>query len=193
MRAVSDQDLARALEIEAEYVGMGIEKVSAWRNAQPEWFRGAYLDNELVGICCGVEHDGAVILQSIAVLFDHWRKGIGTRLLRDFEKIVFGDTDVAGISLGSADDAPTERFYLKNGYRAKSVMLTVRRDVVPPPKEVPHPERVRVDGENQILYFAIDEYEPARRDELVALFGAKQGLFIFEKVNPATDESQFIG
>ena len=164
---------------------MGRARLFAWRAAQPEWFRGAYLDGVLVGVCCGAEADDAVVLQSIGVLYEHWRQGIGSRLLRDFEDAVFNSSRVTGISLGSADDVPTEAFYMKNGYGVRSIMLTVPGSAPEPAPGAPQPSRVRNDGDNRVLYFEVDEYDRLLRESLVASHAASQGLFIFEKPNPA--------
>ena len=186
IRAIPDEDMPRFVEMEKEYVGMGEQELRAWRAARPEWFRAAYLDGDLIGICCGVEKDAAVILQSIAVLFEHWRSGIGSQLLRDFEETVFRDYGMTGISLGSADDHPTEAFYLKNGYRPRYVMLSVPLDAPEQPADAPQPQRVRKEERETVLYFPVEDYESALRDELVSLYHATQGLFIFDKANPAT-------
>jgi len=54
-----------------------------------------------------------------------------------------------------------------------------------PTPDAPEPSRVRTDGENRVLYFEVDEYDRGMRGSLVASHAASQGLFIFEKANPA--------
>ena len=186
-RALADRDVTRAVELDEEYVGMGKTKIIEWRTARPNWFRGAYLDDELIGICCGNEREpGAVVLQSIAVMVEHWRGGIGSLLIRDFEAAVFS-TGITKISLASASDGPTESFYLKNRYRATHVLLFVAPDFEEPSPDqaLPMPDKVVDKGDEVRLSFPIDKYSPSTRDELKRAYQARQGLFIFEKT-PST-------
>ncbi len=183
LRALADRDVSRAVELDEEYVGMGKTRILEWRSARPNWFRGAYLDDELIGICCGHEREpGAVVLQSIAVMVEHWRSGIGSLLIRDFEATVFS-AGITKISLASASDQPTESFYLKNRYRATHVLLFVAPDFEEPSPDqgLPRPEKVVDKGDEVRLSFPIDEYSPRTRDELTRAYQARQGLFIFEK------------
>ena len=188
-RAISDRDVQRAIALDEEYVGIGEDNLTESRAQHPDWLRGAYLGDELVGICCGSERPvGAVVLQSIAVMFKYWRNGIGSRLIQDFERTVFAD-GITKISLGSAADRPTESFYLKNGYRATHVMLSVARDVVRARADrgLPEPVKVVDDGHERRLSFPIDGYAPETRDELKASFAAREGIFIFEKTSCPAD------
>ena len=183
-RAVPDRDFQRVLELDEEYVGMGQDKLTDWKAARPDWFRGAYLKGELVGVCYGNERPpGAVVLQGIAVVFEYWRKGIGSKLIGDFERTVFS-AGIIKISLGSAADKPTESFYIKNRYRATHVMLRVAPDGPKPGRaeRLPEPDRVVDDGDELRLSFPIDEYETKLRDDLERAYAAREGIFIFEKI-----------
>ncbi len=181
VREVAERDLGRALELDEEYVGVGAAKFDAWRRQRPGWLRGAYLGDELVGICFGNEkQSGAVVLQTIGVMVEHWRTGIGTQLLEDFERTVVADGMVE-ISLGSAPDVPTESFYRKNGYRATNVMLRVSVDLEMPTVSSHRPEEVREDEHGRTLVFRVERYDRAFRDELSAEYDAHDAIFIFEK------------
>ena len=187
VRALADRDVSRAVELDEEYVGMGKTKIIEWRTTRPNWFRGAYIDDELVGICCGNEREpGAVVLQSIAVMVEHWRSGIGSLLIRDFEATVFS-AGIGKISLASASDRPTESFYLKNRYRATHVLLFVAPDFeeASPDQGLPRPDKIVDKGEEVRLSFPIDKYSPRTRDQLKRAYQARQGLFIFEKTSSA--------
>ena len=52
----------------------------------PNLFLGAYLKNKLIGIVFGLpsrNNKKEIILRSIAVLVQYWRKGIGSELLKN--------------------------------------------------------------------------------------------------------------
>ncbi len=181
IRAVAEGDLGRALELDEEYVGVGAANFEAWRSERPSWLRGAYLAEDLVGICLGNEkRPGRVVLHTIGVMFDHWRTGIGSQLLEDFEKTVVGD-GMAQISLGSAPDVPTESFYRKNGYRATHVLLRVGADHELPATSILRPDEVREDEHGRSVVFKVERYDRELRDELRAAYDAHQAIFIFEK------------
>jgi len=182
-RPISESDFERAVELDAQYLGSGREKLGEWRAARPEWLRGAYLADELVGICYGTERaSGLLILQGIAVMAEHWRKGIGSRLIQDFEDTVFSD-GISRISLASAGDLPTESFYLKNGYTANQIMLRVRRDVpvTGDGESMLTPDKTVDDEEGRRMYFRTDEYARGVRDKLKEVYDAEEALFIFGK------------
>lgn len=67
----------------------------------------------------GEKIQGDFVLQGIAVNLDETRsfarRGIGSRMLAVFEQKV-REMGYAGVSVGSADDARVEHFYVKNGY-----------------------------------------------------------------------------
>ena len=183
LRAIPDQDFPRALELDDEYLGSGRDKLREWRAARPDWLRGAYVEDELVGVCHGNERPpGSVVLQGIAVVFNYWRRGIGSRLIQDFEGKVFS-AGITKISLGSAPDKPTESFYVKNRYRATHIMLRVAPDYPrpAPATKTREPDRVVDDGGELRLSFSIAEYATTLRDDLARAYRAHEGIFIFEK------------
>ena len=181
VREVAERDFGRAQELDEEYVGIGAANFGKWRSEQPGWLRGAYVNGELVGMCLGREKEpGSVVLQTIGVMFDHWRKGIGSRLLRDLEEILVADGMVK-IGLGSAPDLPTESFYRKNGYRATHVLLRVGADQEQPAASSLAPVEVREDEHGRSLVFQVERYDRDLLDELSAEHGAREAIFVFEK------------
>ena len=181
VREVAERDLERARELDEEYVGVGAANFEVWRSERPSWLRGAYLGEELVGICFGNEkRPRMVVLQTIGVVFDHWRRGIGSQLLKDFEETVAAD-GMARISLGSAPDAPTESFYRKNGYWATHVMLRVDADQELPATSSPRPSEVREDEHGRSVVFEVKRYDRELRERLSEAYGARDAIFIFEK------------
>ncbi len=82
-------------------------------------FLEAYLENKLVGIVFGLpsrNNKKEIILHSIAVIAQYWRKGIGSKLLKRF----FRECKKRGfteISVGAGEGV--ERFYLKNRFKVR--------------------------------------------------------------------------
>lgn len=123
IRAIKEADYLSAYGFQNEYLDQEdypgfIRRVEA----DPDFYIGAFLQEELVGICYGEPSKkcpGAVCLQGIAVTLDEKkglaRRGIGSLMLQRFEEIA-RDKGYNKISLGSADDAKVEKFYLKNGF-----------------------------------------------------------------------------
>jgi GNAT superfamily N-acetyltransferase len=184
IQAILEKDLGRALAMHEEYVGPGADRFRMWLGERRSWFRGAYLSGELVGICFGNEPDpGRVTLQSIAVEASHWRRGIGSRLIQDFEEQVFRD-GMQRIGLGSAPDLPTESFYLKNGFEPTEIMVRVGSETPLQPEGHPEirPAKVVSDDEGRRFHFPADRYRPADRVRLKEVYSATDAIFIFEKV-----------
>jgi GNAT superfamily N-acetyltransferase len=182
IQAILEADLDRALALHEEYVGVGADRFWRWLEKRRSWFRGAYLSGELVGICFGNESEpGHVTVQSIAVKVGHWRRGIGSQLIRDFEDQVFGD-GMERIGLGSAPDVPTESFYIKNGFKPTEIMVRVGAET---PLELDghlefRPDRVVSNEEGRRFYFHVDTYRPADRITLKEAYSASQAIYIFE-------------
>ncbi len=137
----------------------------------PDLYLVALDQDNLIGVCYGrpsEKIEGAVILQGIAVNLDqtkgYARKGIGSNLIFEFEKITknkgFSKVDVV-----SADDRKVEHFYLKNNY-------------------LPY-ELVALDSHhNEISRKKVTDYESGKRlqSELRNKHQAKEVIFIFQKL-----------
>ena len=137
----------------------------------------------LVGLCYGIDRSPThVVLQGIAVRAELWRAGLGSRLLRAFEAAVCRE-GVRRISLGSSGDRPTEAFYLRNGYRARSIVLGMSTTSTdrPPVTGLPTPNAEIRTADQVRLEFETEMYDPELRDRLVAHYSAERGMFVFEK------------
>lgn len=131
-------------------------------------YLGAFHHDELIGICYGQPSSRNVKtfqLQGIAVRLDgqYARKGIGSRLLQSFEKIV-KNNGYTFIDLGSADDMKVEQFYLKNAYQ---------------PFELVAKDHMYQD----IARIAISNYEEGKviKKELYKQYKPKEVIYIFRK------------
>ncbi|MCG8467670.1 MAG: GNAT family N-acetyltransferase [Gemmatimonadetes bacterium] len=183
LRAIADAEFDRAVEIDKKYLSAGRATLTRWRSWCPELFHGAHVDGALVGVCYPRPSDEETLtLEGIAVVFERWRQGISSALLRDFEAA----TARAGfrrIDLGSAPDGPTEGFHLKNGYQAVQIVLSLgHRGATTNQQDLPRqPEEISEDGGVVRLRFNVEEYLPAFRDELRDACEAQDAIFIFAK------------
>jgi len=136
----------------------------------PDLYLAAYHGEELAGVAYGhpSERDADVMnLQGIAVTLDqrkaYARAGIGTRLLRAFERAAAA-RGFRWIGVGSADDPKVEQFYLNNGFEACELVA----------KDGPHRELERV---------AVTDYESGctMKRRLRQTCPANEVIFIFKK------------
>jgi len=77
----------------------------------PKYFIGAFLDKEIVGIICGYPREDYLLLSEIAVDSGFQRRGLGTMLVREFERNSGG---YRKIKVGVTDNAVD--FYKSLGY-----------------------------------------------------------------------------
>ena len=96
------------------------ERMKAFYLEYPEAFLYCEEGGELVGIAYGHDRsvqfpdDDSFELCGIAIRYDHWRKGYGSRLIAEFEKAAKAYGGKA-VSLGSAE-GDVEKFYISCGY-----------------------------------------------------------------------------
>lgn len=99
----------------------------AWQRnfeAHPHLHVGCTIAGRLIGIACGhtsPRTEGAVVLDAIAVVVEHWRSGFGSRLLSAFEEQV----QASGrrmVTLGSAGGY-VDDFYRANGYECVAYLI----------------------------------------------------------------------
>ncbi len=143
-----------------------------------------YENNEshVIGICFGMArkvNPKEVILQGIAIDRKVVAKGLGSRLLADFERVVKSH-GFTKISLGSAADY-VEHFYQKNGYVPAEylVYLNLGQEAKLSGLEVLRTREE--DGQLLANVKVIGEYSPAIKHELASRLGAKDISVIFEK------------
>lgn len=124
IRPVTTADEAAVHSFQCEYLDR--ESAAAWKKRvtdYPDLYLGAFAGEDVAGICYGrpSRHwEGAADLQGIAVNLDHRkpyaRRGIGSRLLRAFERQCV-QRGFSRIGVGAADDPRVEAFYRSNGYQ----------------------------------------------------------------------------
>jgi len=138
----------------------------------PGMYLAAFADEDLAGVCYGQpsrRREDAADLQGIAVNLDHRkpyaRRGIGSRLLRAFERVC-AERGFRRIGVGSADDPRVESFYQANGYRPVELVA----------KDAEGRELERVDIRAEAA-----EQAAERKEELRRKHGAAEVIFIFEK------------
>ena len=174
IRPVEAGDLAAVHPFQCEYLDR--ESAEDWLRrveSHPGMYLAAFAGADLAGICYGHpsrHREGAADLQGIAINLDrgkpYARRGIGSRLLRAFERAC-AERGFRRIGVGSADDPKVESFYRTNGYRPVEI---VAKDA----------------GGRELERMAVrpDEADraEARKEALRRKHGAAEVIFICEKV-----------
>jgi peptidoglycan/xylan/chitin deacetylase (PgdA/CDA1 family)/GNAT superfamily N-acetyltransferase len=173
IRPVGNTDLPVVHPFQCEYLDR--ERADEWLRrveANPGLYLAAFDGEQLAGICYGhpSRHwEGAADLQGIAVNLDrskpYARRGIGSRLLRAFERECAA-RGFRRIGVGSADDPKVEAFYRKNGY--------VPAEIVAKDAECRELERLKLSAEEA-------DRADERKEALRRRTGAAEVVFIFEK------------
>jgi GNAT superfamily N-acetyltransferase len=91
----------------------------------PQYFKGLYLDDELIGVIQGFPRDDYILISEIAVDRRFRRKGYGTLLIKAFET----EVQHKEIKVGAQDEAI--QFYLSLGYKP-SIYVQLKKDSWPP-------------------------------------------------------------
>lgn len=131
IRIVSNETEKQFYEIIEEYLpGSDVEFVSEQRKKNPTGCLVAIDNNEVIGVVFGWEsrNNHAFVINGIAVRYDYWRQGIGTKLLHHIEKSA-ETMGFAYISVGSAGGY-VEDFYLKNGYHPVEYKIYCNEKIV---------------------------------------------------------------
>ncbi len=138
--------------------------------------------HRVIGLCFGMARKvdpKEVILQGIAIDRKVVAKGLGSKLLADFERVV-KEHGFNKISLGSAPDY-VEHFYQKNGYIPTEYLIYLKpgQENVLSDFEV---LRTREDDGQLLANVRVrGEYSQTIKHELVARLGANSISVIFEK------------
>lgn len=173
IRTIKKEDFQRVHAFQCEYLDNESYNDFVTRiHTNPELYLVAFDEVELVGICYGhpsYNFESAINLQGIAVNIDerkgYARKGIGSMLIEEFEKVV----KVKGykkIDVGCADDIKVECFYLKNRF---------------------HPYELVAKGQHHEEYERVkisSNYELGQitKEELRKKYKPKEVIFIFGKL-----------
>jgi ribosomal protein S18 acetylase RimI-like enzyme len=157
------------------------EAVESWYDEYPELFWGAYDQGALVGFALGRPRTGSSVeLVGIAVDDEYTRRGIGSRLLGDFEGAV-ADLGYDRVSLGSAGGYVDE-FYVSNGYYPESILVRSARDELPEDYlERFAVLRERGDDGTWKVYLAPKGCDQERVELVREAFGDPEAIYIMEK------------
>lgn len=156
--------------------------VEAWYDEHPELFLGAYADGAMVGFTTGrARSERTVELVGIAVDDEYTRRGIGSRLLDEFEAAAV-ELGYDRVSLGSAGGY-VDDFYLANDYEPESILVRLH------PEDVPEHYcdlgfeilRERDDDGTRKFYVAPCGHDPERVEAVREAFGDPQAIYIVEK------------
>ncbi len=178
-RLLLEKDLKEGWQLAKDYteLDMSFEAFKAFYTKYPSLHLAYYLNNELVGICFPDVVNGEIVIGSLAVKKAFWRRGIGSSLLSCFERAVKA-TGQEELTVGAADIEWVERFYMKNGYEPKHLLVQIDDGAMFNPSMVPLPLERR-DGRK--LYFRAAGYSPKLRGRVAKLPGVKSANYIMWK------------
>ena len=155
------------------------EAVAAFAERRPLLAAVGDEAGSLIGIAFGVPVGPEAILQGIAVAQDAAGRGIGSRLLQEFESVCTS-AGLGAISLGSADGY-VERFYRKNGYRVREYWVRLGRDDVDIPSWLDVRRVRRTLGELTLNVAPTPDPALVDKAEIAAALDAAGISTIFEK------------
>jgi predicted N-acetyltransferase YhbS len=172
VRTIEKRDHHRVRAFQCEYLDQeSFDEFVMRIEANPDLYILVFDEDELVGVCYGDpsnKDESTLNLQGIAVNLDknkgYARKGIGTLLIREFEKIAKGK-GYSNISVGCADDLKVESFYLKSGFSPCELVAKGQ-----------HGE------EYQRVKISNYEFGKKTKEELRNKYKPKEVIFIFDKV-----------
>jgi len=185
-RVITEKYFEEAFLINKEYLSASKEAFRKWYTEYPNLFVGAFDDEKLIGICYGFDSKDKdyVLLEGIATIFDYWRKGIGSDLLKKFEQQV-KKREKKFITLGCASDEKTEKFYLKNDYKPTMYLARIKKKDLPASYESltkGYDFIEKKDEDDSVkLYFKAEQYDIAKRIKLQKQLNAYEVIYIMEK------------
>jgi N-acetylglutamate synthase-like GNAT family acetyltransferase len=163
IKILPQKDIKEFWKLQTEYLDKWtLDHLKTEYSKFPDLYVGCYEEGKLIGIAHGFIKGDIIILQGIAVKYDTWRKGIGTKILNFFEKQA-KQTGKKIISVGSAEGF-VEKFYLKNGY---------------------NPVEIQAKGEDHHIFAKekVKDYDDGlkKKDKLRKKLNPKEVIFIMEK------------
>jgi len=115
LKLIPKEDLRDFWKIQRQYLEKHtFDYVKRDYSKNKNLYVGCYKGQELIGIAHGFVREKEVILSGIAVKYEYWKKGIGKKLLRFFEKQV-KKLKIKKISTGAAKNVV--KFYARSGYK----------------------------------------------------------------------------
>ncbi len=184
IRTVKKDELNDVWELVKTYVDESIEKeeIEKYYILFPRMFVGCYKGKELIGVCIPSLFGNELYLKAICVRKEYWRKGIGSSLLKVFEKRV-KEYNFEEITIPSADIWWVEQFYLKNGYLPYQIRVKVKKDKL---KMRNIKREVVIVGEREdesfkYFYVKVEVYSPLIRKRIKEMFRAEEAIYLFRK------------
>tara|TARA_Y100000310_G_C20148567_1_gene563604 strand:+ start:43 stop:540 length:498 start_codon:yes stop_codon:yes gene_type:complete len=160
IETIPKKDLRKAYEIYHDYTdGKSFSFFSSKFKKKPGLYVACYDKDELIGICTGYNRTRVTVLDGIAVIKKYWRKGIGSKLLRFFEKQVKKHGKKI-VSVGTAGGY-VEKFYMKNKYNPESFLVTFMK--------------------KKKIYIPTKEYKPRLKSKIKKQYKADEVNYIMEK------------
>jgi GNAT superfamily N-acetyltransferase len=183
IKLLSEKDFDKFYKVVKDYTkeDVNYSKLKRIYGKHPSLFIACYDKSELIGEAFGFIKKEDVVLESIAVIAPYWRKGLGSRIIKFFEKQA-KNAGKRKIKVGSGPDTKTEDFYVKNGYKPVYLSIRVHEKKLQKTLERKY-EAVRGESKGEILELLIktSEYNPKIREELKKEFKAKEVIYLFEK------------
>jgi GNAT superfamily N-acetyltransferase len=146
----------------------------------PDLFFGAYEEGKLIGEAFGyVKDDGACGLHSIAVHGKRWKRGIGRKLIRVFEKACKKYSSRLEVSTRGKP----EGFYLKVGYKPRGLLAVYEHGRTLPNdlKIKPSNKSIRRRDNTRFAFFLISNLTTRERKRLQHKFKADEVCLVLEK------------
>lgn len=106
-RRIKSKEFDNAIEILDNELGKdkGIKKDVLYKKFKefPEFFIGAFLNNEIIGVICGFPRDNYLLISKIAVDKRFHNRGFGKKLVEKFEEVAKGKYNK--INVGARDNS----------------------------------------------------------------------------------------
>lgn len=125
------QELRQVYDMSVEYTN----NHQTWREYLakykkfPDLFLGAWEGDKLIGEIFGFKFvEGVITLHSIAVFGTEWKKGIGTDLIRAFEKVASKYSPKVNVTSGRE----VEDFYQRVGWKPRGLLAVYEEGKRPP-------------------------------------------------------------
>ena len=122
IRKIEEMDYKPIFDFRSNYIDMNYQEFVIKTQKNSDLCFVVYDKDELIGYCLGEFADNKnywvlldEIVTNVSATKDYSRKGIGTKLIKKFEKSVW-ENGYKAIGLGSSDNYKVEQFYLKNNY-----------------------------------------------------------------------------
>lgn len=183
IKKLPEKDLDEAYALDKKYVheDSTLDEFKKFYQENPKLYVGCYEEGELIGLVYGSTKEDFVILNSIAVRGDYWRKGIGSKLLKKFEEQV-KKLNATKISVVAAEGW-VENFYLKNGFELVAFFVQIKKNKLPKDyKKFGYKiVKEKEDMDKKILFIETKELSTKDRETIRKKFNAEQVNYLFEK------------